>query len=201
MWRDYLPAHLRERAPYIEAGEDHDWVVFEGKRRPLRMVNNTAGKAFTEYKEFARRAQMREVWRPEQRLADMDADGIDAAVLFGGGPLGTTDSELYIASFEAYNRWLWDFCGVDRKRLAGVAYLPMRDLDETLGLLRQAAQLGHRTVNIPAFPQAKDGVSTVARVEALATGQVAALTGDRAAGVPTPTPSSTASGPRSRTST
>jgi predicted TIM-barrel fold metal-dependent hydrolase len=142
------------------------------------MVNNTAGKKFTDYKEMARHSEMRKVWLPETRLGDMDMDGIDAAVLFGGGPLGTMDSELYIASYDAYNHWLWDYCGIDRRRLTGVAYLPMRDIDETLIQLRKAAKLGHHSINIPAFPQAKDGISTVARLESIATGQVAALTGD-----------------------
>src|SRR3546814_20064248 len=85
--------------------------------------------------------------------------------MFGGGPLGTANSELYIASFEAYNRWLWDFCGADRKRLVGVAYLPMRDIDESLSLLRQAAKLGHRSVNIPAFPPSADGITTSSTAE------------------------------------
>ena len=177
MWREYLPAHLREFAPYIEEGEEHDWVVFEGKRRAVKMINNTAGRDFKDYKMTAKRAEMRKAWLPEQRLADMDLDGIEATVLFGGGPLGTTNSELYIASFDAYNRWLWDFCAADRKRLVGVAYLPMRDVEETLALLRQAAKLGFRSVNIPAFPQSSDGITSSAKVAAITAGQGAALTG------------------------
>lgn len=178
MWREYLPAHLRELAPYIEEGEEHDWIVFEGERRPMKMINNQAGRKGKDFKMSGKRSDMRQAWLPAQRLADMDTDGISAAVMFGGGPLGTTNSELYIASFEAYNRWLWDFCAADRKRLVGVAYLPMRDIDETLRLLRQAAKLGHRSVNIPAFPQSADGISTSARVKAIRSGQGAALTGD-----------------------
>jgi predicted TIM-barrel fold metal-dependent hydrolase len=178
MWRDYLPAHLRELAPYIKEGDDHDWVVFEGKERPLRMINNQAGRTGENFKMFGKLSEQRQAWLPEQRLADMDLDGIEAAVMFGGGPLGTTNGELYIASFEAYNRWLWDFCATDRKRLAGIAYLPMRDIDETLGLLRQAAKLGFRSANIPAFPQSSDGITSSATVKAIASGQGAALTGN-----------------------
>lgn len=178
MWANYLPAHLRDKAPYIEEGEEHDWVVFEGKRRPVKQLNNTAGKAGKDFKVNVKRSELRQAWLPDQRLADMDRDGVEAAVIFGGGPLGTTDSELYIASFETYNRWLWDFCGTDRSRLQGVAYLPMRDVDETIGLMRQAAKLGFRTVNIPAFPQSADGISTSATVKAISAGQGAALTGN-----------------------
>ncbi len=178
MWKDYLPAPLRELAPYVEEGEDCDWVVFEGQRRPVRMISNQAGRTGKDFKMVGKRSEMRAVWKPEQRLADMDADGIDAAVLFGGGPLGTFNSELYVASFDAYNRWVWDFCAADRRRLVPIAYLPMRNLDETIDLLRKAARMGFRAANIPAFPQASDGYSTGSNVKALKPGQTAALTGD-----------------------
>jgi predicted TIM-barrel fold metal-dependent hydrolase len=178
MWYEYLPPNLRGLGPQIEEGEEHDWIVFEGKRRPLRMINNQAGRKGKDFKMFGKKSEMRAAWLPQQRLSDMDTDGIEAAVMFGGGPLGTSNSELYIASFEAYNRWLCDFCATDRKRLVGVAYLPMRTVEETLKLVRQAAKLGFRTVNIPAFPQSADGITTVAKIEAIASGQVAALTGN-----------------------
>jgi predicted TIM-barrel fold metal-dependent hydrolase len=178
MWADYLPAHLKDRAPYIEEGDEHDWIVFEGNRRPVKQLNNTAGKSGEQFKMNVKRSEMRKVWVPEVRLADMDEDGIEASVMFGGGPLGTKDSELYIASFTAYNRWLWDYCAADRKRLHPVAYLPMRDVDETLGMVRDVAKMGFRAINIPAFPQASDGISTSSGVKAINSGQGAALTGD-----------------------
>jgi predicted TIM-barrel fold metal-dependent hydrolase len=182
MWADYLPAHLKDQAPRIEAGEEHDWIVFEGRKRPVMMISNQAGRTGKDYKMFGRRSEMRKVWEPAQRLADMDQDGLDAAVLFGGGPLGTASPELYIASFEAYNRWLWDFCAADRRRLKPVAYVPTRDVEETLRMLRDLAKLGFRSVNLPAFPQAADGISTSARVQAINSGQGAALTGDPSGG-------------------
>jgi len=177
-WADYLPARLRELAPRIEEGEENDWVIFEGKRRPLMMINNQAGRAGKDFKMKGKLSDLRDVGTPSSRLADMDLDGIGAAVLFGGGPLGTMNTELYIESFRAYNRWLDDFCSNDRKRLAGVAYLPMRDIDETLALLRDAVRLGFRTVNIPAFPQSADGVRTSADAGKTSQAQAAALMGD-----------------------
>lgn len=177
-WREYLPAHLRELAPYIEAGDDADYVVFEGNRRPMMLINNQAGRDGKNFKMKGRLSDLRDTWTPEKRLADMDLDGINTAILFGGGPLGTSNSELYIESFRAYNRWLSDFCGTDRNRLVGVAYMPMRDIDETIGLIREAAKLGFHTINIPAFPQSADGISTSAKVANMAVGQIAALTGD-----------------------
>ena len=54
----------------------------------------------------------------------------------------------------------------------------MRDVDETLGLLRQAAKLGFRNVNIPAFPQSRDGISSHAAIKGVNQAQGVALTGD-----------------------
>lgn len=178
MWRDYLPAHLREKAPYIEEGDEHDWIVFEGNRRPMKMINNQAGRQGKDFKMVGKLSEMRSAWDPSTRLADMDTDHIQAAVLFGGGPLGTFDNELYIASYDAYSRWVMDFCSTDRSRLSPVGYVPMRDIDETIAHLKSLARLGFRTVNLPAFPQNPDGWSTSSGVKALKQGQVAALTGD-----------------------
>ncbi|AIT79858.1 amidohydrolase family protein [Novosphingobium pentaromativorans] len=177
-WKEYLPAHLRDLAPVIEEGEEHDWVVFEGKRRPLFILNNQAGRSDRNYKAKGKLAELHQTSTPAQRLADMDRDGVTTAILFGGGPLGTSNSELYIESFRAYNRFLADFCAADPKRLVGVAYLPMRDVNETVSLLREAIALGHRSVNMPAFPQAADGISTSAKAGNIQMAAGAALAGD-----------------------
>ncbi len=182
MWADYLSPEFRDQAPRIEHGEEHDWIVFEGNRRPVMLISNQAGREGKDFKMVGRRAEMRPVWKPEIRLADMDQDGMDAAIMFGGGPLPTAKSDLYIASFEAYNRWLWDWCAADRKRLIPVAYVPSRDPAETIGMLKDLAKLGFRSVNIPAFPQAKDGITTSSTVQAVASGQAAALTGNPTGG-------------------
>jgi len=94
MWKQYLPAHLREFAPVLVEGNEHDWVEFEGKRRPLSQLNNTVGTDHRDFKMLVKRSELRPVWQPEVRLGDMDADNIDQAVIFGGGPLGTFNNEL-----------------------------------------------------------------------------------------------------------
>ena len=178
MWQRYLPAKLREAGPRIEEGDEHDWIVFEGQRRPLRMINNQAGRTGQDYKMFGKMSEQRAAWDPATRLADMDLDGIDSAILFGGGPLGTFNNDLYIASYDAYSRWVMDFCSADKKRLVPIGYVPMRNIDETIEHVTKLAKMGFRAVNLPAFPQNPDGWSTSSGVKALKEGQVAALTGD-----------------------
>ena len=155
MWADYLPPTLKDLAPKIEHGEDCDYVVFEGKRRKVNLITAQAGRKGKDFKMEGRVSDARAGgWMPEARLKDMDQDGIDAAVLFGGGPLGTSNAELFKASFVAYNRWLADFCAHAPKRLVGVGYVPMANVDEAVAMMRDFAKRGLKAVNIPAFPMA-----------------------------------------------
>jgi predicted TIM-barrel fold metal-dependent hydrolase len=175
-WKDYLPKALAPLSPTIEPGgpnDTHDWVVFEGNRKPLNVLSSVAGRA-KEFKAEGRESDIRKgSWEPASRLVDMDTDGVQTAVMYGGGPLGTANNDLYIASFDAYNRWLADFCAYDSKRLAGVAYLPMQDVEQSVAMLKDAAKRGLHGVNIPAFPQSKKGLAGGGFAA-----QVLALTGD-----------------------
>ena len=178
MWKDYLPAHLKDRAPQIVHEDDGDYIVFEGNRRPFMMINNQAGREGKNFKMIGRLAEQRKVWEADTRLADMDADGMDAALLFGGGPLGSFDNELYLASYEAYQKWVMDWCSVAPERLFPVGYVPMRDIDETVAQVTRLAKKGFRAINLPAFPQNPDAWKTSSGIKALKDGQVSALTGD-----------------------
>ena len=175
-WDDYLPAQFAARGPEIEAGgadEAHDWVVFEGSRKPLNVMSSVVAQG-KNFRPTGRRSDIQAgSWEPAARLEDMAQDGVSRAALFGGGPLGTADNDLYIASFAAYNRWLADFCAHDPAHLIGVAYLPMQDIDQSIALLKEAAASGLRGVNIPAFPQSKQATGGGGFAA-----QVLALTGD-----------------------
>ncbi len=180
-WHHYLPKHLQELAPRIESGDDADYVVFEGRRKKLNIINAQAGRKGKDFKMEGRQSDTRSGgWEPEARLADMDADGIDAQIMFGGGPLGTKNMDLYIESFRAYNRWLADFCAHDPRRFCGVAYLPLREVDETITMMKEAANLGFTAVNIPAFPQNMMETTTAGPTGASSAlaAQAAALTGN-----------------------
>lgn len=170
-WGSYLPGELRELAPKLEEGDDCDWIVFEGKRKKVSLIGAQAGRKGTEFKMHGRLSDTRSGgWMPGARIEDMDTDHITAAVLFGGGPLGSSNPELYRASFDAYNNWLADFCDYDRKRLVGIGYVPMRDVDDSIAMVKDMHRRGLRAVNIPAFPQSPTPTVTG--------GQKLALTGD-----------------------
>ncbi|MBV1688707.1 amidohydrolase [Novosphingobium sp. G106] len=178
MWKEYLPNHLKPRAPVIEARDDADYIVFEGNSRPVMMINNQAGRTGKDFKMKGRLSEQRNTYDPQKRLADMDLDGIDQAILFGGGPLGTFDNELYLASFEAFSNWVMDWASNAPHRLFPVGHSPMRDIDETIEHVKRLAKMGFKMVQLPAFPQNPDAWKTTSEIKNMKSGQVSAQTGD-----------------------
>jgi len=85
-------------------------------------------------------------WDSPRRLAELEADGIAAEVIYpgGGGPsispfdVGLMtyqyeqDPAIWAAGCRAYNRWLGDFCNEAPGRRAGVALVTLDDVDATV---------------------------------------------------------------------
>jgi predicted TIM-barrel fold metal-dependent hydrolase len=153
-WADYLSPTFRDRAPTVESDGEFDYVVFEGERRKVNLLSSRAGRTVEAFRSEGKLSDMRRGgWLVDSRLDDMDRDGVDAGVCFGGGPLQTGDIDLYMDSFDAFNRWQADFCAGSRGRLFAAAFLPMVDVQHTVGMMRAAKARGDVAVNLPAFPQ------------------------------------------------
>ena len=153
-WAEYLSPQFRDLAPKVESDDEYDYVVFEGTRRPINLMQSQSGRTFEQYKNQGKLSDMRVGgWMVPARLEDMDRDGIDKAVVFGGGPLGTGNLELYLDSFDAFNRWQSDFCKDSGGRMFACAYLTTVDVDQTVKGMHAAKARGDVAVNLPAFPQ------------------------------------------------
>ncbi len=87
------------------------------------------------------------------RIADMDAEGIDIQVLYGGliiGATGLTDSGLAADVCTSYNTWLLDeICSHDPARLKAVAAVPLQDPARAIAELERAVGAGAVGVTIP----------------------------------------------------
>lgn len=96
-------------------------------------------------------------WDHARRLADLEADGIVAEVIFPNTipPFypepslkaqqpGATDGDLELrwAGLQAHNRWLADFCSAAPGRRAGVAQIMLHDVDAAVAEIHWAAQAG-----------------------------------------------------------
>jgi uncharacterized protein len=85
---------------------------------------------------------------PHARLLDMDADGIDVAVLYPTSMLTwVEDAGLFGAACRAYNNWLRDYCSASPSRLCGVGVVPLQDTDAAVTEMRRCTeQLGFKAV-------------------------------------------------------
>jgi predicted TIM-barrel fold metal-dependent hydrolase len=96
---------------------------------------------------------------PSARLAAMDADRITVQALFphamgfAGEKLRFLGAELWTLCVSAYNDFvLSEYCGADRRRLAGVAILPLADSKAAAAEVERVAALGARGVSFPHNP-------------------------------------------------
>jgi len=108
-----------------------------------------AGKAPEDMHQWIRWDEVRPgAYDGKSRAAELDADGIDAEVLFPG-PLhrviaSAADPELHTAMVVAYNDWLSEFCSHAPDRLGGVLMLPNRGVAGAISEF-------HRVIERPGF--------------------------------------------------
>ncbi len=158
-WQKYLDPEFRDRAPRIECTDEGDLRVFEGKRTPILTLNNLAGKKPEDFTLNVRKLEEQRAgaWDPATRIQDMDADGVDAEVLYVGGPLMTSDAELRLNSVRGYNRWLSDYSSYAPKRLLGMAAIPIDTPERAVEEIQFAsAEPGLAGGYIPLFPPEGD---------------------------------------------
>jgi predicted TIM-barrel fold metal-dependent hydrolase len=90
----------------------------------------------------------RGAYDPRQRLADMDAMGIDQAMLLptfcGMWFTAITDPRAALGLARAYNNWIVDLCSTDPSRLFPAMILPQHDNDDAVAEIHRGAELGFR---------------------------------------------------------
>ncbi|WP_300009248.1 amidohydrolase family protein [Pseudonocardia sp.] len=157
--RDYCPAQYQDDlAEYMRTNQGDGSMQGEspGRRRRQELNGLTAGH-----------------YDMAVRLADMDADGVAAEVVFHGsfsrdpfpfhfvglsGVAKTSQAarsarefELNAVGIRLYNRWLAESCSQAPERLIGAGHLPMWEIEAATAELEWLAGVGIRTVNFPAM--------------------------------------------------
>jgi len=143
-WNEILPSMLpaadRDRAPRLENGA----LVVDGYAMPVFLL-------FPELIEYS--DSQPGVSDVAGRLAVMDAEGIDASLLFPQRAMGMfaiKDMDLRTRCFTAYNEWIADFCKRSNGRLAAVAVMAtVYEPEKTRDYLAHIKSLGFRLVQLP----------------------------------------------------
>lgn len=158
----YLP-HIdpafRDRAPQLVFDEKLGDVFYvDGFRKPV--VLGTAAAAGLDPKEIRETGRRfselhRGGWDPTARIADQVRDGVSAEVIYptvGMILCNHRDADYKHACFQAYNRWITEYCSHDTNRLLGVGQTAMRTPEEGIADLEAIKAAGLRGVMMPGVP-------------------------------------------------
>jgi len=154
LFEKYLEAPFRDRVPKIEKVANGQLLFrLEGERHHRRPDESpfrikTDGSPVNEGRHLAT--------NPKQRLEAMDRDRIDRGLLFpsAGLYLASVQEDGYATALcRAYNNWLYDYCGADRKRLMGVAAVPVQDVKLAIEEAKRAVnELGFKGIFVRPNP-------------------------------------------------
>lgn len=145
MWERYLEPKFKDRAIRIRVdSKGYEYVEIDGRKSPFLRGGTlaSAGGAYQDPREIMTpgRVTYEEGCRrtpgavdPHIRLKELDAEGVDAAILYPTIGIAwerdCEDPELSAAYCRAYNNWLLDYCSVNPDRLIAAAHINLRDVN------------------------------------------------------------------------
>ncbi len=155
LWTARVPAAFRDRAPHVvETPDGQEWRVQDHVFGRFAKSNQRMITEFGKSGTLVHHEESR--WRPttpELRLEDMDRDGVEAQVLYGGLITGfqQKDPELNAICQRAYNEWTVEFCNSSPGRLIGLGFLPVHNVEAAVKEIRYCAKIGLRGVQFQPF--------------------------------------------------
>jgi predicted TIM-barrel fold metal-dependent hydrolase len=160
---DYIDPAFRDRAPRMQTLEKvGDAFIIDGMSQPVPMgLVAAAGKEPSKITTMG--VKFDELWRsgwdPKYRLADQDKDGVGAELIYptvGMLLCNHADFDFKKACFEAYNRWLAEYCSEAPDRLHGLAQVSMRTPEDGVAELKAVKEMGFKGVMMPGDPAVED---------------------------------------------
>jgi predicted TIM-barrel fold metal-dependent hydrolase len=162
LWTSRVAAKYNERAPRIAEFELGDAWVIEGSEDPITFgLNASAGMLPNDVPDggWMRYSDMRPGgYDPAARLEEMNADGVDAEVLYptprlAQGMVSAADTDFHLALIRAYNDWLSEYVSYAPDRFGGLALLPNRGASLAVEEFKRVINNpGIRGVTIGAYP-------------------------------------------------
>lgn len=162
LWTTDVPTAFRDRAPRVESTAMGDFWIVDSNVTGAIGLDSSAGRKPEEFKAMGLTyKEMRPgAYDAKARLEDMDVDGVDAEVLYFGGPVTQypADPELRRYIIQRYNDWMADLSRRSPDRLIGLGHVCLLDIDEAIAQLRHIAELGLRGFHVDPFPDERGGL-------------------------------------------
>ena len=160
LWTSRLDHKFRDRAPHLVRGEEGDQWWCDGRLVLGMVFGVNLGVRFEDPDRITDVGRVEDTplggFIPDEHVKDMDADGVDAGILFPSNAFklynSVADGDLLSACFRTYNNWIAEFCNAHPKRLHGIAMLNVDDVDDGIRELERCAKLGVAGAMIPVFP-------------------------------------------------
>jgi predicted TIM-barrel fold metal-dependent hydrolase len=142
LWQTRLPKALRDRAPRVVETEKGPWWEIEGR---LLMPHGRKESELIAAEGFGFRPS-----RPEERIRDLDADGVHTHVIFAPSTtaLQIRDAALRNACLSAYNDWAAEFNRYDPDRLIALPDIGAGDPEAAAKELERCIAAGHRSASL-----------------------------------------------------
>ncbi len=161
-YRDYIESKYKDIAPHIgrveRDGKPVDVYVVEGIKEQIPVMGiASAGRSSKEQFNTGTLdlAEHTGGWDPKARLDNQDRDGVAAEIIYpslGMVLCGHPDADYKNACFNAYNRWLQDYCSVAPERLFGLGQTAVRSVKEAISDMERIKAMGFRGMMLPGFP-------------------------------------------------
>lgn len=148
LWGERMDKKYHDRLPGIIMGvKGEKFQKTEGFREPLKIRDIKF--------DGEDKLRNRSGYTPEQRLADLAADGVDAEVLFPNKGLtmwATRDPDFSLAMCQAWNDWAWETFGDFNDRLSPFAAIAPGNIEAAIIEIQRVADLGFRGLTLPCKP-------------------------------------------------
>ena len=159
-WTKFVDAKHRDRAPRtVKLPNGGDAFLVEGREAVPAGLNVQGGRAYEDFDPVGVTYEGTPgTGTPEQRVSELDQDGVDAEVLYAGltGPQTSRtikDGAAYQAMIRGYNMWLAEeYCAVAPDRLLGMGAIPVSGLEDALAEVQFCKDNGLKGVELSAFP-------------------------------------------------
>ena len=160
---DYIDAKWRDKAPQLrDCGEKGELFFIDGMAKPVPMgLVAAAGVPSADLKMTGAKFDElhRSGWDPAARREDQIRDGVDAEVIYptvGMMICNHSDFDYKQACFDAYNRWMAEYCAHDPLRLLGCGQTALRSPEDAVQDLKNINALGLPGVMVSGNPHGED---------------------------------------------
>ncbi len=153
MWEKYLDKEFRDKVRVEHFTEEPGWresvydVWIDGYAIPGTVFPNRKERLERVLVKFKSMFEPGFGTDPDQYVKDLDTMGIEKCVIYPSYFLWAPwiqhlDARFAAALARAYNDWLYDFCGKDRKRLYPVCTIALHNVDEAIKEVKRCSERG-----------------------------------------------------------